>query len=355
MPQKLNIAFYPKKEEDVGRLLNIGILENDFNVTITSDPKESDILICVDEYPPIFPMYKTILLQRETPLTDHRIWTYKNFGKFHTAITHSPMGENQFKFTEHPEVYPWNPFPGQDRIRKDTEIKTRILFYAGQNYDAFAKVPDQFPDITTLYDVRAQLVKDLSKYPNFKVYGANWPKEVNAVSGISTKYIYGPEYTWDFYNRINLNKFLDIDNSEADFVLVLENSILPNLIAEKIHDGFISDRVVLYLGEQNIEKHIPQNCYVDLRPFFNRKDKTVNAAEVMNIVNGMPQEKYDEYITNARAWRKTLFGKWEEERDKLTRFIAERIKSKAAARAIKPGIDGLKAALKDIRKTSKNL
>jgi hypothetical protein len=307
MPKKINIGLYPKKEEDVSKLLNTDLLEKDFNVKITSDLKDIDILICVDTYPQIFPIHKTILLQRETPLTDHRIWTYKNFYKFHTVITHSPMGRNQFKFTEHPEVYPWNPFPGQDRIRKDTKIKTRILFYAGRKDDTYANVPDQFPDITTLYDVRAKLVEDLSKYPNFKVYGANWPKEVNAISGISTKYIYGPKYNWDFYNQINVNKFLDIDNSGADFVLVLENSIQPNLISEKIHDGFISDRVVLYFGEQNIEKHIPLNCFVDLRPFFSHENKSLDAAELMNIVNNMPQEKYDEYINNARTWRKTIF------------------------------------------------
>jgi hypothetical protein len=44
----------------------------------------------------------------------------------------------------------------------------------------------------------------------------------------------------------------------------------------------------------------------------------------------MPQEEYDQYINNARAWRKTLFGRWEEERDKLTKLLIERIKSKGS-------------------------
>lgn len=295
--------------------VDFGLLEKEFD--IVEKHEDADFVICESSVPKDIPFEKIILLQRETPLTDHRIWTYENFDKFHTVITHNPNGPNQFKFTENPIIFPWIPLLELFKKREDTTLKTRNIFFAGKKSTRYATRPDRF-GCSTLYDVRDKLVKDLCKYPTFKLYGRGWDC---CISGKSTKAIYTDHKNW-----IPL-KLEDINDSQSEFIICMENTIQPNLIADKIHDGFNSDRVVLYFGEQNIEKYVPKDCFVDLRPFFDKKEKKLDAKKIYELTQNMTQEEYNKIIKSAREWRKTLVGEYEKERDKLTKFIIERIKN----------------------------
>ena len=109
--------------------------------------------------------------------------------------------------------------------------------------------------------------------------------------------------------------------------MALENTIFPNYLYEKIWDGFISDRVTMYLGDPRIESHIPLNCFIDLRKYFNVDTGEFNLdAPLGNYLKEMSQEEYNEIISNAREFRKTAEGKYIHYRDELTKFIIERIK-----------------------------
>jgi len=297
--------------------VNFDLLKKEFE--IVDDWKDADIILCESTVPNEIPKerYKDIiLLQRESPLTSHRIWTYENFDKFHTVFVNNPNGTNQFNFTDKPIVFPWSPLIELFKKREDTTLKTRNIFFAGKKSQRYASRPDRF-GCSTLYDVRDKLVSDLSKFPTFKMYGVGWDF---CISGKSTKAIYTEHTSW-----IPL-KIEDISDSESDFVICMENTIQPNLIADKIHDGFNSDRAVLYFGEQNIEKYVPKDCFVDLRPYFDKETKKLDAKKIYELTQKMTQEEYDKIINNAREWRKTLVGLHEIEEDKLTKFIIERIK-----------------------------
>ena len=296
--------------------LNLNEIEKEFE--FVENPLDADFILCQSSIPDtiIESMYKkVILLQIESPLTSHRIWTYENFDKFHTVLVHNPNGDNQFKFTDNPIVFPWNPTLKLHIDREDTTIKTRNVFFAGKKSDNYAKVPDRF-GCSTLYDVRDKLVQSLSKYPNFKMYGIGWDC---CIEGKSTRAIYNEKLSWI------PKKLEDINDSESEFVICMENTIQPGLIADKIHDGFNSDRVVMYFGEQNIEKYVPENCFINLKSCFDYDKKELNGDKIMEIVNNITQEEYDSIINNAREWRKTLVNKYEKEKDKLTKFIIERM------------------------------
>lgn len=297
--------------------LNFDLLEKE--VEIINNWKLADFIICESSVPDTLPssVYnKTILIQRESPLTFHRIWTYENFDKFHTVITHNPRSPNQFKFTDNPIVFPWPPLFEKFKKREDTTLKTRNIFFAGKKSDLYANRPDRF-GCSTLYDVRDKLIRDMCKYPTFKAYGKGWDC---CIEGKSTEAIYKKNLNW-----IDA-KLEDINDSQSEFIICMENTIQPNLIADKIHDGFNSDRVVLYFGEQNIEKYVPKNCFINLKPFYDEKDKRLDAEKIYQLTQDMTQEEYDKIVHNAKAWRDSLKGLYEKEKDKFTKFIISRMK-----------------------------
>jgi hypothetical protein len=51
------------------------------------------------------------------------------------------------------------------------------------------------------------------------------------------------------------------------FSLCFENMILTGWITEKIFDCFFAGTVPIYLGAPDIQDHIPQDCFIDMRRF----------------------------------------------------------------------------------------
>ena len=109
------------------------------------------------------------------------------------------------------------------------------------------------------YGLRNEICNYLKEnYPETTIVGKGWDKETKT-----------PEVDW------HQQKMKDINDCNADFVLCLENSMMKNYITEKIHDGFSSDRVVLYLGNPDIEDYVPSNCFINLNDYFNKEMKLI--------------------------------------------------------------------------------
>jgi hypothetical protein len=123
-----------------------------------------------------------------------------------------------------------------------------------------------------------------------------------------------------------LDKSNQIRDSGCDFVLALENTMLPNYLYEKIWDGFASDKVTLYLGDPRIEKHVPTNCFVDLRIFMNDTNHKFDFIAFGNFLKKMSPETYNKTRENARIFRETAIGRYQELQDKLTTRIIKFIK-----------------------------
>lgn len=283
-------------------------------VTTVESAAAADFSICGKTVPPEVDPKTCVLLQSEPPLTGGRRKLYKTATDYHTSITFRPKGPNEFSFTlgnGNPALYPYSPGLVFDRRRKTTAITNRGVYYAGRKNLAMAKVPDCYTS-TNLYGVRHNICNHLLKhYPGAHILGDGWP-EVSKAPGKGTPW--------------RAQKQLDIEKYDVDFVLCMENSMLKNYISEKIHDGLSSDRVTLYLGEPEIQAHVPPDCYVCLNHLVNKANKTFNFNELSAIMKSVTQGQYDKILKAARGWRASIVGEHERMRDDLTDFVISRIK-----------------------------
>jgi hypothetical protein len=280
--------------------------------SLTDNPREADAVLAsrsADDFGAL--AGKTVLVLREPPVTSYRL--YERLYTFHSAFLFDPEdGEpNQFPLTDAPAVFPYHPRVSRDRHRSDTRLETRRVFYAGVRNPSEAGLDKKrIPGTMNLYPARLQLVEYLYRhYEEASIFGRGWHTTARRSSDWRSE-------------KQDL-----IEQCRCDFVLSMENCMYRNYISEKIHDGFVSDRVTLYLGEPHIEEHIPEGCYVDLRPYLDRETGLFrDPAEVADILRSMTQIEYDAIIHKAREWRKNLEVDYQRRKQSLTAAIAERLR-----------------------------
>lgn len=290
-------------------ILNIDMLKEHFE--LVNDYTKADYLISWVELPPHnFPLNKVIYIAYEVPLTGPIYWAYSNMDLFHSVYCYNPDKNkgNQFPITIDPKYYPVSPYYEIDIRREDNILSTRGIFYCGQRAGCIYKdVPDTFG--LNLKMSRDILCEELLRDYNHKVYldGSGW--DINTIS-----------------NNFRKSKIERINRENSDFHLCIENYSMNNLISERLHDGFSSDRLILYYGDPNIKKVIPEDCFVDLTKFFDKKTKRFNTKELIKFMNEITLEEYMKIINNARRFRESMDrGGFIKGRNRLTKLIIERI------------------------------
>lgn len=278
-----------------GRIgIDVRLIKTNPFIKIVDTPQKSDIIISRNTVHNIELLYKTIYIASEVPRTSHRRWCYERFDEFKLVVCYNPeFGKNnQIPFTpdDKPQCYPMGRATFKQDEREDTTIKSRGVFFAGNRRDN-----DITPDVFGGYNIMPLRIilgeHFLKKFPKSKIIGIGWFGQKTKVAA------------W------GKNKGEEINNSDCDFVLSLENTYYPNCISEKLFDGFMSDRVTLYLGDINIDKHVPLNCFIDLRPYFNIETKEFNLVDLDKRIKEMTQEEYDSILKNARQFQKEIYGK----------------------------------------------
>ena len=83
--------------------------------------------------------------------------------------------------------------------------------------------------------------------------------------------------------------------SQYTFALCFENMSLKGWITEKIFDCFFVGTIPIYWGEPEIERHIPANCFIDMRQF-------ANYAELQQFLYSLSPKAIQEYKENARSF-----------------------------------------------------
>lgn len=86
--------------------------------------------------------------------------------------------------------------------------------------------------------------------------------------------------------------------SEYNFAIAFENSINRGFIGEALFDCFYAGTVPIYLGASDIEKHIPENCFIDFRKFKNYE-------ELRNYIKSLSEPDIEKYKENARRFLKS--------------------------------------------------
>jgi hypothetical protein len=293
-----------------------GIIKEHFN--LVSDLGVADIILSgsfPEQYIPMekIPINKLCFSTSEVPLCTPRVWWYSQFSKMPLVVCYNPLHENEIPLTKDNKwgahyPYPLVPLQCEEVFREDTTMKNRSMFQAGEL--GLESLPDVLGNIN-IRILRRQFTEWLLKRGR---------KDYVIGSGTTHGNTFLPNNL-----DVRMDKQDNIKFSDCDFVLALENSIYPDYITEKIGEGFTSDRVTLYLGAPNIENHVPLNCFIDLRKWFNVETKVFNFNGLEEYLDNITQEEYDQIIKNAREFRKNSREKFFELKYDLTQRVVERL------------------------------
>ena len=83
--------------------------------------------------------------------------------------------------------------------------------------------------------------------------------------------------------------------SEYNFALAFENCELPGYITDKIFDCFYAGTVPIYLGDPDVEKYIPKDCFIDMRDFK-------NYTELRKFLKSLTESEIKTYKENGRRF-----------------------------------------------------
>jgi alpha(1,3/1,4) fucosyltransferase len=161
-------------------------------------------------------------------------------------------------------------FDIQDRLNK-------LVVISGAHNPRFRK-----PE---LYSQRIEAVAQLQKFDAIDLYGRGWDKT------------FSRHNAWlPFWkNRRKLaNAYRGMCDSKMEvlskyrFSLCFENMPMLGYITEKIFDCFYAGTVPVYWGASDIEKYIPQGCYI-------RFDGFQGFTEMWHYLANMPIEEWQDY------------------------------------------------------------
>lgn len=252
--------------------------------------------------------HRSVIVYMEPPIGPGYLDPHREPGRYKAVFTFHPHLPNQYPITEDPIVF---PYPPNRRLevprREDLQLKTRMVYYAGARTTPETKHPDA-DNRVNLYGWRTKLVEGLmrSGVP-ITAYGRGWDTNTRLTGDFQT------------------NKHGEVAACGAEFILCLENSQLNNYISEKIHNGFQSDRLVLYIGEPTISRRIPQDAFVNLQWFWDPIVKDFDYSRIAAIIQNMDQSMYTRTIHAARKWRDEakLEERWKVQSDLLTSRIIQ--------------------------------
>ncbi len=141
------------------------------------------------------------------------------------------------------------------------------------------------------YSLRLKAIVFFSKYNDFHLYGRNWEKKY---FGISKK---NYRIALSTYKGSVLSKIECF--SKYKFSICFENASYPGYITEKIFDCFFSGCIPIYFGAPDIEKYIPNNCFINFLDF----DCNFNKLEIF-----LKNFKEEDYIRMKNSIREYLLS-----------------------------------------------
>jgi alpha(1,3/1,4) fucosyltransferase len=154
-----------------------------------------------------------------------------------------------------------------------------------------------------LYSKRKEIIKwfELNHLEDFDLYGFGWD-EVAIGSNKYINYILRRSQFLRIFFGVSYKSYrgsIDRKNpilKKYRFSICFENIYnLPGYITEKIFDSFFAGCVPIYLGAGNINKYIPENCFIDMRKFN-------GIAEVYNFISKISDDDYLNYLNNIESF-----------------------------------------------------
>ena len=290
------------------------LFNKDNGIELVTNANDADYILVKSctPYPKL--LNKTIYVMREPPKESHVVYCYDRLDEFKLVVAYEPDPTKPNQIPFNPINYPNFPsVPGTSvipNVRADIELKDRGIFFAG-NRNVHIK-DSYFVGSKNINNLR-KLIGEywLSNFKNNTIIGVGW----QALGTTEPK-----PRNW------HLDKMDRIKKSNADFVLALENTIYPNYMTEKIWDGLYSDKVTLYLGDLNVNRYIADDCFIDLKKYYDIESNKFDIEMLGDRIRSMSQEEYYHIIMNARKVRQMYAKDKKLHASNLTLEIIKKIK-----------------------------
>lgn len=272
--------FYLLKKEF--EKLSIKLSTQDINTF-----EDSDIIIYNDmpeELPSAKDIEKSYLLIFESELIRPDNWDmekHKFFKKIFTWKDDIVDNKKYFKFNFSQEI----PLQINKDLRRKKKLCTLIAGHKLNNHSL------------ELYSKRIEAIRwfENNHLKDFDLYGIGWNQYSSSnkyINYILHKFklasLFGPNYP-SYKGKVdNKNTVLE----KYKFTICYENGKdIPGYITEKIFDCFIAGSIPIYWGANNVEKHIPKNCFIDKKRFNTYE-------ELYTFMTSMKEKTYLEYLDN---------------------------------------------------------
>ncbi len=268
-----------------------------------------------------------ILLALESPLAPHYL-DKKNHIDFDYVITYNPnLVDNTKYFQFH---IPCSNIP-EELASLNWEVRKECVILNSNYYRGFrvGNTPFDFfqkqkkrkkngwhinlataikDELSMLYNERRKFIKTANKFfPGFiDVFGKGW--EGNKYSWF---YRFFPDKPFSESPKFFEGEKLDLLKNYR-YVLAFENykgSI--GYISEKIFDVMLAGAIPIYLGEKNISKYIPENCYIDAGLFKSYKQLITYIKNIDNKEWLQKRNSIDKFL-NSKNIEIFLPGKFAE-------------------------------------------
>lgn len=260
-------AFYQKLKKS---FFNHGF---DLSTQDINPIHESDLILYIYARAPLPPESlkdKSYVWFLETPFSTPLLYNKDKHYLFQKIFTYDKDLVDNQKYHYMRLVYSFDSYQDVD-LKQKTVLSMQIA--GNLNY-----VPNR-----SLYHERRNLVKwFIENHPeDFEFYGQGWNKMKSTIQ---------PESWKDFdrqYKGYAKNKKETV--KKARFVFAYENSFSKNYISEKIWDVMNGGAVPIYLGADDIDTYVPQECFINKKD-FDTYDK------LYDYIKHMSDETYLGYI-----------------------------------------------------------
>jgi len=210
------------------------------------------------------PKEKSILFLWEAPLADKNLYSRKYLRHFKKIYT---WNDDLVDYRRFFKFYIPALKPLELSLPSYAERKTLTAVFSSKT----SKHPDN------LYGKREEAVLFFDSRPGFEFYGRCW-------EGKKLK-----SYQGEAPSTIGVLK-------NYRFALCYENMQgLKGYITEKIFDCFAAGTVPIYWGAENIEKYIPEGCYIDRRLFDSNE-------KLSAFIESLDETAYTTYLDNIQKF-----------------------------------------------------
>jgi glycosyltransferase involved in cell wall biosynthesis len=227
-----------------------------------------------------FPDSCFFLIILESPLVNSCNWSIKNHALFDQVFGWRPDFQSEFKYSYLPIPSPWVGLTGDELgFLRSREVGRRLVVNISSN--------KQSSDIHSLYPERVKAIVAMQQLAGsqFALYGHGWDSN-----------------NFTSFEGVTSNKIQTLSNFH--FSICFENAMgFKGYITEKIMDCFAAGTIPLYLGASDIENHIPESCFIDIRQFSSYNEVYQFIINLSVDQKNKLQEAGSEFLKSAGAFK----------------------------------------------------